>query len=164
MRQIVWVQELHQFHVDSMILKTITGPPLLDSNFDGIPEALPYYNQYATYRINRPIGGNVLLETSLNLIFKLPFVEDQNQFRSAFFVDLGNVFSFCQSYQTQCFKPAFEELRGSYGLGGSAITPFGPVSVYLAIPFNNDSLDRVKDSSLQLEINSKNSILNKKVI
>lgn len=119
-------------------------PPLLDSNFDGIPET-PYYNQYATYRINRPIGGNVLLETSLNLIFKLPFVEDQNQFRSAFFVDLGNVFStFCQSYQTQCFKPAFEELRGSYGLGGSAITPFGPVSVYLAIPFNNDSLDRVK--------------------
>ena len=67
-------------------------PPLLDSNFDGIPET-PYYNQYATYRINRPIGGNVLLETSLNLIFKLPFVEDQNQFRSAFFVDLGNVFS-----------------------------------------------------------------------
>ena len=119
-------------------------PPLLDSNLDGIPDT-PYYNQYASYRINRPIGGNVLLETSLNLIFKLPFVEDQNQFRSAFFIDLGNVFStFCNNYQTQCFKPSFEDLRGSYGLGGSAITPFGPVSVYLAIPFNNDTLDRVK--------------------
>lgn len=119
-------------------------PPLLDSNLDGIPDT-PYYNQYASYRINRPIGGNVLLETSLNLIFKLPFVEDQNQFRSAFFIDLGNVFStFCNNYQTQCYKPSFEDLRGSYGLGGSAITPFGPVSVYLAIPFNNDTLDRVK--------------------
>jgi Outer membrane protein/protective antigen OMA87 len=50
----------------------------------------PYYNQYASYRINRPIGGNVLLETSLNLIFKLPFIEDQSQFRTAVFIDVGN--------------------------------------------------------------------------
>ena len=119
-------------------------PPLQDTDFDGVADT-PAYNQYATYSFNRPIGGNVLLETSLNLIFKLPFVEDNNQFRSAFFIDIGNVFSsFCQSYQTQCFSPNFEDLRGSYGLGGSAITPFGPVSVYLAIPFNNDPIDRVK--------------------
>ena len=119
-------------------------PPLQDTDFDGVADT-PAYNQYATYSFNRPIGGNVLLETSLNLIFKLPFVEDNNQFRSAFFIDIGNVFSsFCQSYQTQCYSPNFEDLRGSYGLGGSAITPFGPVSVYLAIPFNNDPIDRVK--------------------
>ena len=119
-------------------------PPLQDTNFDGVADT-PAYNQYATYSFNRPIGGNALFETSLNLIFKLPFVEDNNQFRSAFFIDIGNVFStFCQSYQTQCYSPNFEDLKGSYGLGGSAITPFGPVSVYLAIPFNNDSIDRVK--------------------
>mgnify|MGYP001334648286 FL=1 len=35
-------------------------------------------------------------------------------------------------------------LRGSYGLGGSAITPFGPISVYFAVPFNNDPFDRTK--------------------
>ncbi|GIR11403.1 MAG: hypothetical protein CM15mP22_8230 [Gammaproteobacteria bacterium] len=51
-------------------------PPLIDNNFDGEPDA-PYYNQYAAYGINRPIGGNVLLETSLNLIFKVPFIEDK---------------------------------------------------------------------------------------
>ena len=119
-------------------------PPLQDTDFDGEPDT-PAYNQYATYSFNRPIGGNALFETSLNLIFKLPFVEDNNQFRSAFFIDIGNVFStFCKSYQTQCYSPNFEDLRGSYGLGGSAITPFGPVSVYLAIPFNNDPIDRVK--------------------
>ena len=119
-------------------------PPLQDTDFDGVADT-PAYNQYATYSFNRPIGGNALFETSLNLIFKLPFVEDNNQFRSAFFIDIGNVFStFCQSYQTQCYSPNFEDLKGSYGLGGSAITPFGPVSVYLAIPFNNDSIDRVK--------------------
>ena len=65
-------------------------PPLIDNDFDGEPDT-PYYNQYSTYNINRPIGGNVLTETSLNLIFKVPFIEDQSQFRSAFFVDLGNV-------------------------------------------------------------------------
>ena len=75
-------------------------PPLIDNNFDGVPDQ-PYYNSYAQYGINRPIGGNVLLETSLNLIFKVPFIEDQSQFRTAFFVDLGNVFStFCYNYQT----------------------------------------------------------------
>ena len=119
-------------------------PPLIDNNFDGVADQ-PYYNSYAQYGINRPIGGNVLLETSLNLIFKVPFIEDQSQFRTAFFVDLGNVFStFCYNYQTQCFTPSFEDLRGSYGLGGSAITPFGPISVYFAVPFNNDPLDRTK--------------------
>ena len=119
-------------------------PPLIDNDFDGEPDT-PYYNQYSTYNINRPIGGNVLTETSLNLIFKVPFVEDQSQFRSAFFIDLGNVFStYCYPYQNQCFEPSFEELRGSYGLGGSAITPFGPVSVYFAVPFNNDPFDRTK--------------------
>jgi outer membrane protein insertion porin family len=118
--------------------------PLIDSDGDGVPDS-PYYNQYAQYRFNRPIGGNVLIETSLNLIFKLPFIEEQSQFRSAFFVDFGNVFStFCRNYQEQCFRPNFEDMRGSYGLGGSAITPFGPVSVYFAIPFNNDPLDRTK--------------------
>ena len=119
-------------------------PPLIDNDFDGEPDT-PYYNQYSTYNINRPIGGNVLTETSLNLIFKVPFVEDQSQFRSAFFIDLGNVFStYCYPYQNQCFEPSVEELRGSYGLGGSAITPFGPISVYFAVPFNNDPFDRTK--------------------
>ena len=37
-----------------------------------------------------------------------------------------------------------DRLRGSYGIGGSAITPFGPISVYVAIPFNNGPLDRTK--------------------
>ncbi len=119
-------------------------PPLIDNNYDGEPDT-PYYNQYASYRINRPIGGNVLLETSLNLIFKIPFVEDQSQFRTAFFVDLGNVFSTnCYAYQTECFAPDYKELRGAYGIGGSAITPFGPISVYVAIPFNNGPFDRTK--------------------
>ena len=64
---------------------------------------------------------------------------------SAVFVDLGNVFSTnCNAYQTECFAPDFKELRGSYGIGGSAITPFGPISVYVAIPFNNGPLDRTK--------------------
>ena len=119
-------------------------PPLVDNDYDGEPDT-PYYNQYASYRINRPIGGNVILETSLNLIFKIPFIEDQSQFRTAVFVDLGNVFSTnCNAYQTECFAPDFKELRGSYGIGGSAITPFGPISVYVAIPFNNGPLDRTK--------------------
>ena len=90
------------------------------------------------------ISTNTIFK-SLFFIFKIPFIEDQSQFRTAVFIDVGNVFSTnCSAYQTECFAPDFDELRGSYGLGGSAITPFGPISVYVAIPFNNGPLDRVK--------------------
>ena len=129
------------------------GPRAIPSQFyldnEGNPitgdDGNPILNPYSYYRDDRSIGGAYLIEGGFDFIFKLPFIEDQSQFRTAFFVDLGNVFStFCYNYQTQCFTPNFEDLRGSYGLGGSAITPFGPISVYFAVPFNNDPLDRTK--------------------
>ena len=91
-----------------------TCPNLIDTDGDGeldSPYINPYANSTSRYR-DRPIGGNIKVEGSMQLIFKLPFIEDQRSLRSAFFFDFGNVFSDnCKDYQINCYKPALEDLK-----------------------------------------------------
>lgn len=120
-------------------------PPLIDSNFDGIPDT-PAYNQSLIYQRDDPIGGDVKIEGSLQLIFKLPMVEDQRSMRSALFFDFGNVFAMdCRSYQVSCYKPSFEELRYSVGVGLTWITGFGPMSFAISKPYNEDRYERTEE-------------------
>jgi outer membrane protein insertion porin family len=124
-----------------------TCPNLLDTDGDDIPD-IPYYNPYANSEYNNrvSIGGNIKVEGSLQLIFKLPFIEDQRSLRSAFFFDFGNVFSDnCKDYQINCYKPAIEDLRYSYGVGVTWITGFGPMSFALASPQNAGQYERTKE-------------------
>ena len=125
-----------------------TCPNLIDIDGDGeldTPYLNPYANSTSRYR-DRPIGGNIKIEGSLQLIFKLPFIEDQRSLRSAFFLDFGNVFSDnCKDYQTNCYKPAVEELRYSYGVGVTWITGFGPLSLAIAKPTNAGPQERTEE-------------------
>ena len=125
-----------------------TCPNLLDIDGDGELDT-PYYNPYANqtsrYR-DAPIGGNIKIEGSLQLIFKLPFIEDQRSLRSAFFFDFGNVFSDnCKDYQINCAKPSIEDLRYSYGVGVTWITGFGPLSLAIAKPANAGPQERTEE-------------------
>jgi outer membrane protein insertion porin family len=125
-----------------------TCPNLIDTDFDGeldSPYINPYANSTSRYR-DRPIGGNIKVEGSLQLIFKLPFIEDQRSLRSAFFFDFGNVFSDnCKDYQINCAKPALEDLRYSYGVGVTWITGFGPLSLAIAKPTNAGPQERTEE-------------------
>ena len=124
-----------------------TCPNLLDTDGDLIPDA-PYYNPYAntSYTNRVSIGGNIKVEGSLQLIFRLPFIEDQRSMRSAFFFDFGNVFSDnCKDYQINCYEPSIEDLRYSYGVGVTWITGFGPMSFALASPQNAGQYERTKE-------------------
>ncbi len=125
-----------------------TCPNLIDTDFDGeldSPYINPYANSTSRYR-DRPIGGNIKVEGSLQLIFKLPFIEDQRSLRSAFFFDFGNVFSDnCKDYQINCAKPAVEDLRYSYGVGVTWITGFGPLSLAIAKPTNAGPQERTEE-------------------
>ena len=125
-----------------------TCPNLLDTDGDGELDS-PYINPYAVstsrYR-DRPIGGNIKVEGSLQLIFKLPLIEDQRSIRSAFFFDFGNVFSDnCKDYQINCYKPAIEDLRYSYGVGVTWITGFGPLSLAISKPTNAGPQERTEE-------------------
>ena len=124
-----------------------TCPNLLDTDGDNILDA-PYYNPYSNtnYSNRASIGGNIKVEGSLQLIFRLPFIEDQRSLRSAFFFDFGNVFSDnCKDYQINCYKPSIEELRYSYGVGVTWITGFGHMSFAIANPQNAGEYERTKE-------------------
>ena len=124
-----------------------TCPNLIDTDGDEIPD-IPYYNPYANSEYNKrvSIGGNIKVEGSLQLIFKLPFIEDQRSMRSAFFFDFGNVFSDnCKDYQYNCYSPSVDDLRYSYGVGVTWITGFGPMSFAVSKPTNAGRYEETKE-------------------
>ena len=92
-----------------------------------------------------PFGGNVLIEGGAELLFPLPFIKDQRSVRTAFFFDVGNVFStHCGSKQANCFRADLNELRYSFGVGLSWITGFGPLTFSYAKPINEGEFDEIE--------------------
>ena len=91
----------------------------------------------------RAIGGNLLLEGSLEFIFPMPFVKDNRQFRTLFFVDGGNVFD-----TNRTDEPGYEirpnNLRFSTGVALSWITGIGPLSFSLSKPINDKDGDNTQ--------------------
>jgi outer membrane protein insertion porin family len=90
-----------------------------------------------------PFGGNILVEGGAELLFPMPFIKDRSRLRSAFFLDMGNVYSSnCRSTQQNCFDlEDFDELRYSVGVGVTWITGFGPMTFSLAKPLNSGEFD-----------------------
>ncbi|RVU30200.1 outer membrane protein assembly factor BamA [Neptunomonas marina] len=98
---------------------------------------------------NDPFGGNIMMVGSAELIFPLPFIEDQSAWRSLVFVDGGNVFasecvksssenSFCQE------GVKFDELRYSAGVGITWLSPMGPLSLSVGQALNDKSGDETQ--------------------
>lgn len=101
---------------------------------------------FQTFQQNRraaPFGGNVLVEGSAELLFPLPFLKDRSRIRSAFFIDVGNVFQTrCGANQPNCFDIDAAELRYSAGVGVTWLSGFGPLTFSLAKPLNASDEDR----------------------
>ncbi|MGM0543896.1 MAG: outer membrane protein assembly factor BamA [Pseudomonadota bacterium] len=98
---------------------------------------------------DRTLGGNVLVEGSAEVIFPVPFVEDQNSFQASLFLDAGNTFlSSCydvldeDASRQRCNSGVdLGDLRYSAGLGLSWLTPVGPLTFAVAEPLNEESGD-----------------------
>ena len=104
-----------------------------------------------TFRRPDPFGGNLLVEASAELIFPMPFVGDNRQFRPAFFVDAGNVFQTnCPSFAETCFDFSLDDLRYSVGLGVSWLTGLGPMTFSIAVPFQTQDFD--EEERFQFEL------------
>lgn len=98
-----------------------------------------------------PIGGNVLIEASAEILFPLPFIKDQRQIKSAFFLDAGNVFNTdCLDISAICLAPSEGELRYTFGLAITWITGFAPISFALAIPLNEKDGDETESFQFEL--------------
>ena len=87
---------------------------------------------------NQSLGGNLLVTAGAELIFPIPFVQKPlKSFRLSSFVDVGNVYDENENFDAGL-------LRYSMGLSAIWISPFGPVSVSLARPFNEQDDDETE--------------------
>jgi outer membrane protein insertion porin family len=85
------------------------------------------------------------------VLFPLPFIEDQSQMRSVFFVDAGNVFNTnCPQVSVYCLDLEDGELRYSAGIAITWITGFAPISFALSVPINEKDGD--ESEAFQFEL------------
>lgn len=109
------------------------------------------------------MGGNVLLEGTVEVLFPLPFVKDQRSLRTSLFMDWGNVFQtscptgtgnrpdpYDGTYIVDCYKPDLSELRYSVGVGLTWITPLGPLTFSLAKALNPKGKDETQSFQFSL--------------
>jgi outer membrane protein insertion porin family len=98
-----------------------------------------------------PIGGNALINTTAEILFPLPFIEDQRQIKSALFVDAGNVFNTnCLDISQVCQGMEDGEMRYTVGLAVSWVTGFAPISFSVSTPFNSKPGDQFQTFQFEL--------------
>ena len=94
-----------------------------------------------------PFGGDTLIVGKAELFFPPPFLDEvSNNFRLSTFFDAGNVFGGDEDVDVG-------DLRYSVGLAAVWISPFGPLSVSLAVPFNDDQDDETEGFQFNLGAN-----------
>ncbi len=103
----------------------------------------------------RPYGGNVLVASQLELIIPLPD-KFASQARASLFYDVGNVFNSGEVAFTDklgspiTYKPDFDELRTSVGIGVQWLAPLGLFRFSYAYPLNAyDGNDRYYGDELE---------------
>ena len=91
---------------------------------------------------DEPFGGNLKLGYSLELNFPIPFIDEAN-LRGAVFLDSGYVFEDAEDFD-------FEEMRGSFGIGLSWLSPLGGVSMSLSTQINDHETDKTESFQFNL--------------
>jgi len=92
---------------------------------------------------NMFMGGNKQIVANAELFMPVPFIKNNNQFRLSAFIDAGNVYSIDQSV-------TLGDLRYSAGMGVLWVSPFGPLKLVYAVPFNNKSTDKTESIQFQM--------------
>ena len=89
------------------------------------------------------LGGNKEIITNAELFMPVPFLKNNNQFRLSAFIDAGNVYGINESIN-------LGDLRYSAGMGVLWVSPFGPIKLVYAKPFNNQASDRTESIQFQM--------------
>ena len=92
---------------------------------------------------NLAVGGPKKITANAELIAPFPGTGNDRTLRMFAFVDAGNVFGENQSY-------SFNELRASYGVGVSWISPVGPLRLGIANPLRKQPGDRIERFQFQI--------------
>jgi outer membrane protein insertion porin family len=122
-----------------------TALPPYKQFFGGGPQSVRGFREsYLGPRdsFGNPYGGNVLVASQLELILPLPD-KWASQTRAAIFYDVGNVFNSGEVNFTDKlgspleYKPDFDELRASVGIGVQWLAPMGLFRFSYAYPLNH---------------------------
>jgi outer membrane protein insertion porin family len=89
------------------------------------------------------LGGNKQIVANAELFMPVPFLKNNDQFRLSAFIDAGNVYSHDQSIN-------IGDLRYSAGIGVLWVSPFGPLKLVYAKPFNNQNTDKTESIQFQM--------------
>ncbi len=92
---------------------------------------------------NDPIGGNFKTTGTVQIQFPPPFLTQSNAVRLSLFYDAGNVFAGTEDWTA-------DEIRMSAGIGGTWLSPVGPLAVSVAQPINDKSGDDVQQFQFSL--------------
>lgn len=131
--------------------------PVYKTDSNGSVVTAPYFLES-----ERALGGNMLAEASVELIFPLPFIEDRSSVRSVLFLDAGNAFT------SECYVPYdadiptltrhpycddgfnLGDVRLSTGVGLTWITAIGPLTFTYSVPLNDKRGDRTEGFEFSL--------------
>jgi outer membrane protein insertion porin family len=97
-----------------------------------------------------PLGGNLMLYSSLQLTYPVPFMADNQNLKLITFLDAGNVYNTYQSSTvwqaaSQPTSPNFSNLRYTAGVGLEWVIPMlGPVGISFAVPLNKQPGDNTQ--------------------
>jgi outer membrane protein insertion porin family len=86
---------------------------------------------------DKPLGGSFKLIGNAELLLPIPFVKEIKSVRLSSFFDIGNVFASVDDFDVS-------ELRYSVGIGGTWLSPLGPLTISFAIPLNDQPGDETQ--------------------
>ncbi len=139
-----WVVRLNTELGLAQALGDTTAAPPFKQYYGGGPQSVRGFREsYLGPRdsFGRPYGGNVLVASQVELILPLP-AKFSSQARASLFYDVGNVFntgevSFTDKLGAPIeYKPEFDELRSSVGIGVQWLAPLGLFRFSYAYPLN----------------------------
>lgn len=114
--------------------------PFFENFFGGGPRSVRGYEANTLGpkdQFNNPLGGALKVTGSVELLFPPPLLEDVADTRFAAFVDFGNIYADYDAFDAG-------ELRYSVGIGTTWQAPVGPISLSIAMPFNDQPGDRTE--------------------
>ncbi len=139
-----WILRLNiELGITEALGDTTAAPPFKQF-FGGGPKSVRGFKEsYLGPRdtFGRPYGGNMLAASQLELIIPLP-EKFSSQARASIFYDAGNVFNTGEVRFTDKlgslieYKPDFDELRTSIGIGVQWLAPLGLFRFSYALPLN----------------------------
>jgi outer membrane protein insertion porin family len=139
-----WVGRINaEFGLSQAMGDTTAAPPFKQFYGGGPSSVRGFKESWLGPRdsFGNPYGGNVLVASQAELIIPLP-EKWSSQARAALFYDIGNVFNTGEVDFTDKlgspieYKPDFDELRASVGIGVQWLAPLGLFRFSYAYPLN----------------------------